>query len=427
LFFLNACHTASSIIRTVFVLIESGRGTKILLWRFGLVALGVVYAFTPAWAQTTQEIQQRTVAAPTTNPYATANSWTVGVVTGDLNGASLQMTNDLARTLNKFPELRIVPMVGTNSIQNINDLLYLKGVDVAIVQQDVLSHLRRTKRIPGIENRIQYIAKLHSEEFHVLARMKYLCLSQLSGRKVNFGPEGSGAAMMAQTVFEAHQVKVQPQYFDHETAIEKLRAGELDATVFVSGKPSTAFRNIRYLDNVHFLDVEFLENLQRQRDYLPVIMTHDDYPDLIAPNETVATIAVSTVMAVPASKPRSEEYVKTSRFVTNFFSKFERLKEKPQHAKWQEVNLNATVSGWTRFQPAQQWLDDHKKKDAQNISLISSLETRIKAASPHGLPSPSTDEIRVMFLKFLQSRKPGEIEDREELFNQFMQWRQNQN
>lgn len=407
--------------RTFSSLTALRRMVKNSFWRAGFIALGITCASVQAEAQSTQT--QRTVATSATNPYATANSWTLGIVAGDLDGASLQMTNDLARTLNKFPELRIVPMVGTNSIQNINDLLYLKGVDVAIVQQDVLSHLRRTKRIADIEKRIQYIAKLHSEEFHVLARMKYLCLSQLSGRKVNFGPEGSGAAMMAQTVFEAHQVKVQPQYFDHETALEKLREGKIDAMVFVSGKPSTAFRNIRYLDNVHFLDVEFLENLQKQRDYVPVIMTHDDYPDLIAPNETVATIAVSTVIAVPVSKPRTEEYIKTSRFVTNFFSKFERLKEKPQHAKWQEVNVYATVAGWTRFQPAQQWLDDHKKNDTQNVSLIADLETRIRATSPS---SPSTDEIQTMFLKFLQSRKPGETEDREELFKQFMQWRQSQ-
>lgn len=319
-----------------------------MFWRVGLIAMCISFlASIPAPVTNAQ----RAAAAQTANPYLNASAWTVGMTTSELNGASMQMANDLARVLNEIPELRIVPMVGTGSIQNINDLLYLKGADVAIVQQDVLSYLKRTKRMPGIEDRIQYVAKLHSEEFHVLARMKYMCLAELSGRKVNFGPEGSGSAITAQAIFEAHQVKVQPQYSDPDEAIEKLRTGEIDALVFVSGKPATAFARIRYLDYVHFLDVEFVDTLQR--DYLPAIMTHDDYPDLIAPNETVATVAVSAVMAVPAAKPRTEQYVKLAKFVEKFFGNFNKLKAKPQHSKWQEVNLDAPVAGWTRFQPAQ--------------------------------------------------------------------------
>jgi uncharacterized protein len=329
----------------------------IMSWRSSLVALGVfLFAAAPAVAQITAA-QPRAVAAPPANPYVSASSWTVGLLTGAIDGAALEMANDLSRTLNEFSELRIMPMIGTSSIQNINDLLYLKGADVAVVNMDVLSHLKRTKRMPGIEERIQYIAKLHSEEFHVLSRMKYMCLGDLTGRKVNFGPEGSSSALTAQAVFEAHQVKVQPQYMDPAIAIEKLRTGEIDATVFVSGKPSAAFNTIRYTDNVHFLDVDFVDSLQR--DYLPSIMTHDDYPDLIALNETVSTVAVSAVMIAVSAQPKSEQHKKLSRFVESFFSKFNSLKEKPNHAKWQEVNFRLPVSGWTRFAPAEEWLTTH--------------------------------------------------------------------
>lgn len=326
-------------------------------WRMSLVALGVfLFAAAPACAQITAATP-RAVAATGANPYVSAGSWTVGLLTGTIDGAALQMANDLSRTLNEFPELRVLPMIGTSSIQNINDLLYLKGADVGVVNMDILSHLKRTKQMPGIEERIQYIAKLHSEEFHVLSRMKYMCLGDLTGRKVNFGPEGSSSALTAQAVFEAHQVKVQPQYMDPAIAIEKLRTGEIDATVFVSGKPSAAFNKIRYTDNVHFLDVEFVDTLQR--DYLPSIMTHDDYPDLIARNETVSTVAVSAVMIAVASPAKSEQHRKLARFVESFFSKFDTLKEKPNHAKWQEVNFRLPVSGWTRFAPAEQWLTEH--------------------------------------------------------------------
>jgi TRAP transporter TAXI family solute receptor len=397
-----------------------------MLRRVSLFAIGLIlYAIAPVVAQT-QTTPQRTIPQPPANPYLTASSWTLGMMTGSISGASLEMASDLAGVLNEYPELRIVPMLGTGSIQNINDLLYLKGVDVAIVQQDVLSHLKRTKRMPGIEDRIHYIARLHSEEFHVLARMKYMCLGDLTGRKVNFGPEGSGSAMTAQTVFEAHNVKVQPQYMDQATAIEKLRTGEIDATVFVSGKPSRAFAKIRYMDSVHFLDVEFVDDLQKSN-YLPAIMTHDDYPDLIAPNETVSTVAVSAVMVASQSRPKNEQ-AKLSRFVASFFSKFDQLREKPHHGKWQEVNLRAPVAGWTRFAAAEKWLAEHPQAEAQSpSSLIAGLETRLRASFPAGREPPSTEQIRGMFLKFLQARKPGEGDNREELFNQFVHWYQQDN
>jgi TRAP transporter TAXI family solute receptor len=344
------------------------------------------------------------------------------MMSGSISGASLQMSSDLADVLNEIPQFRIVPMIGTGAIQNINDLLYLKGVDVAIVQQDVLSHLRRTKRMPGIEDRVHFIAKLHSEEFHVLARMKFMCLADLTGRKVNFGPEDSGAAMTAQAVFETHKVKVRPQYLDQATALAKLRNGEIDAAVLVSGKPSPAFGKTRYTDFVHFLDVEFTEDLQR--DYLPAIMTHDDYPDLIAPNETVSTIAVSAVMVASPTRPKNEQ-AKLTRFVESFFSKFDQVKQKPHHSKWQEVNLYAPVAGWTRLAAAEQWLAEHPQSEGQTSgNLVAGVETRLRATIPAGKEPPASEQIKEMFQKFLRTRKPDGGNSQEELFNQFMHWYQ---
>ena len=70
---------------------------------------------------------------------STASAWTIGIMTGSIEGTSLRMVNDMAVELNDGPNLRIVPMVGESSIRNVSDLSYLKGVDVAVVQSDVLS------------------------------------------------------------------------------------------------------------------------------------------------------------------------------------------------------------------------------------------------------------------------------------------------
>lgn len=369
-----------------------------------------------------QQPAQRTVPAPgganaVAAAYAAASRWTLGVLTSGVEGTSLQMAADMARTLNDGPNLRLIPMVGESAIQNVTDLLYLKSADVAVVQSDVLSQLRRTKRLPGIEERIQYITKLHSEEFHVLSRMKYLCLADLTGRKVNFGLEGSGTALAAEAVFEANQVKVQPQYMDQATALEKLKSGEIDATVLVSGKPSAIFDRISYKDRVHFLDVEFGENLQK--DYLPTIMTHDDYPDLIAPNETVGTVAVSTVLAVVNAKAGTEEHRKITRFVESFLANLDKLRQPPRHVKWQEVNPYLPLTGWARFSAAEQWLANNPAPATPAVSFSST-----PAAAPARANAEPSERTRELVQRYLGSREGASGENREELFNDFVRWYQ---
>ena len=201
-------------------------------------------------------------------------------------------------------DLRVIPIIGKGSVQNINDLLTLKAVDIAIVQSDVMARYLKSNRQPGIQSRMQYVTKLYSEEFHVLSRMQFLCLADLTGRRVSFGPRDSGVAITAEAVFEANNIAIEPLYLDHEEAIERLKKGELDALVYIGGRPSRAFDGISHKDKVHFLDVEYLPPLQAS--YLPAIITAEDYPNLVAPNESVATVGVSSVMAIHNWPPQSE-------------------------------------------------------------------------------------------------------------------------
>ena len=293
--------------------------------------------------------------------FTRANQGTVGIISGGIDSTAIAAASDLSHVLDNTDKLRIVPVVGKGSVQNISDLLYLRGIDIGIVQSDVLSYFKRTRRFPGIEKRIHYITKLYNEEFHVLANMDFHCIDDLGGRRVNFGMKGSGTAMTAEAVFEAHKVKIQRFYHDPKTALDMLKAGELDAAVFVAGKPSRAFEGMTYKDRVHFLDVTFVESLHT--DYLPASLTHDDYPDLIAPQEKVGTVAVGSVMAVFNWKSKSPRYHKVKGFITAFFEKFGKLQTGARHPKWREVNLNSSVAGWTRVSSCAKLARDPKKAE----------------------------------------------------------------
>lgn len=363
---------------------------------------------------------QQAAAKPKAAPSPRA---TVIIESSDFDSTEAQIVDEISRTLSDGKNFRVISMIGLGSVQNISDLLELRKVDAAVVQYDVLSQFKEKQRIPGIENKMQYITKLYSQEFHVLSRMQYTCLADLEGRRVNFGPQGSGGAMTAEIVFGAHQVKVQPLYMDQASAFEKLKAGEIDAMVYVGGKPAPAFKKLKYTDKVHFLDVDYADALQK--DYLPAILTYDDYPDLVAPDETVTTVAVNSVLLMAGHKSNSEQYRQLSVFVDQFFSKFETLKAKPLHEKWREVNILAPVPGWQRFPAAQSWLD----ANADKIAKITAEQTLASSIRPLAAPEPaqlSPKNVRETLRKFVETEPGSGQTDREELFNQFVRWYEKQ-
>jgi TRAP transporter TAXI family solute receptor len=372
----------------------------------GALILGGLLASHAVLAQPGPPVQrapQGVQPRPAPTPYVGM----VGIITGGIDSTAIQIASDLSRAFDEGNALRIVPIVGRGSLQNISDLLNLRGVDIAILQSDVLAYFRRTNRIPGLENRIRYVTKLYSEEFHVLSRMQFTCLADLAGRRVNFGPKDSGMAITAEAVFAAHKVSIQPVYLDHDVALERLKAGEIDALVYIGGKPTRGFERITHKDRVHFLDVDYLPELQGE--YLPAIMTAEDYPELIAPAENVSTIGVSAVMAINNWNPQTERYRVMARFVEKFFNGKEALKQDPYSRKWQEVNLRAPITGWERFQPAERW-------------LIANAEQKVAPA----VPPQTAQQLRTMLQKFVESQRGGSSADREELFNQFVRWYQQQ-
>jgi TRAP transporter TAXI family solute receptor len=277
------------------------------------------------------------------------NGGVVGIISGGVTGTYVRIATDLADALDEGYELRILPIVGKGSIRNVEDLLLLRGIDVAIVQSDVLDFYKRSELVPNIEGKLRYIAKLYNEEVHVLAQSEYDTIDDLAGKKVNFGTEGSGTFMTAGIVFEDLGIDVDVNSYPEPIALEKLRDGELDALVFVGGQPLALIKEAGREGRFRLLPVP-PERIKAA--YTPSELTADAYPGLLHPGEAVQTVAVSAVLAAynwPADHPRRQ---KLGRFVQSFSKNFERLLEPPFHPKWSEIDLDAEVPGWQRIPPA---------------------------------------------------------------------------
>jgi TRAP-type uncharacterized transport system substrate-binding protein len=159
------------------------------------------------------------IAAAADSAVDRANRGLVYIATSSVLGTDVRIAEDLANVLDDGATRRIVPMVGKGSLQNLMDLKVLRGIDVAIVQADVLDYAKAQRNPQGVES-LLYIAKLYNEEFHLLARAEVKSVEDLAGKKVSFGLQGDGTNLTGARLFELLKIKVTPVNVDQASALE---------------------------------------------------------------------------------------------------------------------------------------------------------------------------------------------------------------
>ena len=284
------------------------------------------------------------------------NASTIGLAAGRIEGAPLQFAAELARVLDDGDNMRVLPIVTRGPFDNVYDLLYLRDVDAAIVYGDVLDHFKSKPEFSEAVRHINYLFSLFPSEVHVFARPEINSLQDLAGKVVNFNTPGTAAAFTGPIVLKQLGIEVKQTFIPHSVAMEKMRqSDEVAATFWVSSKPLAPFLKGKWPEGFKFLPIEYSDKLEY---YAPAYLEAADYPNLIKPGERVATISVPAVLAVYAWHKDQERYRRIVRMIDYLFDRFERLQKEPgYHEKWKDVNLAATVPGWTRFQPMQDKLD----------------------------------------------------------------------
>jgi TRAP-type uncharacterized transport system substrate-binding protein len=334
------------------------------------------------------------------------NAWTVGIAGGLLSGTYMRFVDEMASVLNDGDNLRILPIVSYGAASNLDDLLYLRGVDAAVTQSDVFEYFRTQRKTPNLERRVQYVIRLPISELHILARNDVQSLEDLRGKKVNFGPAGTGASLTGTIVFQRLGINVDQVMIDQPTALQKLQSGQVDAIARVIPKPIDFFGKIPQNSGLHLVNIPFTKKFEDL--YTLGEFTKQDYPNLLQGQDRIDTIAVPAVLAVFNWQKNSDRYNRVERFIEYLFSRWDTLQHPPYHPKWRDVNLAATVPGWTRFSAAEQLLQQMQAQQQQQMQAQQQQKQQQRAA----------------FETFLsnQPKMPVSDADREDLFRKFLQW-----
>ena len=331
------------------------------------------------------------------------NNWTVGIAGGQLSGTYMTFANELAEVLDDGDNLRVIPIVTYGAASNMDDLLYLRQVDVAVTQADVFEYFRSQRKLSNLPYRVNYIVRLPISEVHLLARTDIKTIEDLRGKKVSFGPAGSASSLTGTIIFQRLGVQVEQALVDNATALQKLKSGEIAALVRVIGKPIDFFNKIPANSGLHFVPLAFSKAFS---DYYTLgELTNKEYPNLVTESEPVDTIAVPAVLAVYNWPKGSERYRRVEKFTEAFFAKWEKFREPPRHPKWRDVNLAATVPGWTRWGVSEDMLRRMRVQDAPEPQAGGMEFSAFLKSKGSAFASLTPEQREGIFLEFLQWQK----------------------
>src|ERR1041385_2698340 len=170
------------------------------------------------------------------------NANTIAIISGNLNATYVTIAYDMSAVLDDGNEFRVLPVIGKGGGQNIKDVRFLKGIDLGITQSNLLPYYKKSNEIGAIDDKIVYIAKLFNEEMHLIVRADsgITAIEQLAGKRVNFSDIGSGTQLSTRDIFERLGIAPQEVNMGQADAVEKLKTGEIAATILIAGKPAGA-------------------------------------------------------------------------------------------------------------------------------------------------------------------------------------------
>src|ERR671912_854421 len=339
----------------------------------GVLSLSAAVTLALTSSQSVAQMREQAATAPRQEQPATArqdptarplnfgaqqdkiNAWTVGLAAGLIEGAPLRLASEMARVVDDGENLHVLPIVTRGATENLNSLLYLRGVDLAIINSDSMEEYRI--QLPEIRRHVTYLLNLFPSELHIFVRPEIKSLQDLAGKKVNFNTLGTAAAYSGPLIFSRLGINVEKTFIPHQLALQQMRKGEgeMAAVVFITSKPVDAFLRGQWEPGFKFLPVTYNEKFEDY--YQPSALEAADYPALIKTGERVSTISVPTLLVSYNWPLGSDRYRRVARFTDYLFTRVDKLQVGGFDPQWKAINLRATAPGLTRFPAAQQWLD----------------------------------------------------------------------
>jgi len=275
---------------------------------------------------------------------ATVVAQDMGVITGSEKGTYYQFGLDVQKLV-KASGVNLAVHPSRGSVENIFAVYQRPGVQMGIVQSDVLAFVARLQNDPiltRIAKKTKMVFPLYNEEVHLIGKRGIAEFDDLAGRRVAVGREGSGTYLTARLLFKLAEVAPgEMVLIDTQEALTELKAGRIDAMFYVAGYPVKLLRE----------DIKDSDQLA----VIPILNKSivEFYPTAEIPAGTYAwqPAAVHTVAAkavLISFDYRRRDCASVGKVAQLIATRQEWL-QKNGHPKWKAVDLNFPLRGWEQY------------------------------------------------------------------------------
>lgn len=321
-------------------------------------------------------------AAPA-NPRTEVRNGLVSVLTDgivDPGGRATQAINQLADYASRLSNVRVLPIAGHGAVANVRDLLYLRGVDLAVLNSDVLTFLDQTRQYPDARRRIRYVTHLFDQKVFLLVRKDVTAIEDLRGRRLVVLSEAGGSRVTATALFGLRKIEVAVEALGPGEVLDDTGLSKFDGALLLSDELVHVRFGAQMRQGYHLLPIAMTPELQKT--YRSAVIGGQELAGF-SNAANVDTVAVSTLLAVFNWTPLHGRYADVTNFMAAFFMNLKGLREQTSNSIWRQADIAAQSPGWTRF-PAVQ--PNQVLKPAQ-LAELAVIEQPLAALAPESEPS----------------------------------------
>ncbi|HTL89409.1 MAG TPA: TAXI family TRAP transporter solute-binding subunit [Leptolyngbya sp.] len=249
----------------------------------------------------------------------------IALSSGTTNGYYSRLADQISSVAQRTGNIEVQNRKSQGSIENLNRLLD-RQVDFALVQLDVVSDAMR-------QGKVQAVAILANEPIHIIALKdsNLRSISDLNGKRVSVGTQGSGIYYTSDYLSRAFNLKVQEDSSSVDRAVRKLTIRQLDAAFYVGTLGASEQLRQHLITNpaLQLIPIEpALINYLINRDpgsYQPTTIPQGIYsPRPMIPNRDISTLATATVLVTRPDVSENTVGLITWSILYNFrqFSRF---------------------------------------------------------------------------------------------------------
>jgi hypothetical protein len=268
----------------------------------------------------------------------------LGIITGGEKGTYYQFGLNL-QALVKPRDIALSVYPSRGSIENVYAVYQKPGVQLGIVQSDVLAFVARVQTDPVLQRiakKTKMVFPLYNEEIHVLARPGIENFDDLAGKRVAIGREGSGTYLTARLLFTVGEVAPREMVsIDTDEALSELKAGRVDAMFYVAGYPVKLFTEaVTEGDKLALVQIT---NKSITEFYPTAEIPAGTYPWQSTVAQTVAVKAV--LISYDFQRRDCDTVGQLAKAVSDNMGWL----AKNGHPKWKSVDLNYALKGWEQY------------------------------------------------------------------------------